>query len=454
MKQIFNPSELADFARYYGFHYDCCDPETLIRDFCIDMERGLSGQSSGMPMLPSHIYLKNSVPPGKKALALDAGGTNLRAAVVSFGTDGKPVVQGLRNAAMPGTTGRLSASQFYDELAGVCAPLLEEYSGIEGVGFCFSYPMETTEDGDAIPFEFTKEVDAPDVAGKPVGKSLRDALARRGVKAPEHITLLNDTTATLLTGLAQIPPNIPSKIEGLSGSCTKQNTGGAVIGFILGTGFNTAYPETVIKKINFESKTSPQIVVCESGNFYNRYQGVLDREFDAATKNPGAYSTEKMSAGAYLGLLSLHILKRAVGEGVLKFKKSTELLAMNRLGTKDLNAFLNNPLSFNGALGDLFSPDETDAISSLVYLESIITERAAVFSAATLAAVIQHTGEGKDQLKPVRIAVDGTTFAIYHFMRESIEAHLRVMLNASSPHFFIMSKVEQASLLGAAVAAL
>jgi hexokinase len=42
----------------------------------------------------------------------------------------------------------------------------------------------------------------------------------------------------------------------------------------------------------------------------------------------------------------------------------------------------------------------------------------------------------------------------YRGMREALEAYLHTLLNSSKPRSFVIAPVEQASLLGAAVAAL
>ena len=201
----FNKNALEDFARYYGIHYDICQSDVIIRDFISDAERGLAGKTSFMPMIPAYIQSSTGVPAGKKALALDAGGTNLRAAIVSFDEAGGVHTEGLTKTFMPGTHGRLGVDAFYDALAAVCEPLLSGGAAIDGIGFCFSYAMEITKDGDGIPQSFSKELDIPEAAGKPVGAYLRRALTKRGIKTPERIVLLNDTTATLLSGTAQIP---------------------------------------------------------------------------------------------------------------------------------------------------------------------------------------------------------------------------------------------------------
>ena len=82
MRPSFDPRLLADFARYYGFHYGVCDSAALVKDLVIEMERGLRGDASTLPMIPSYITPCGSVPAGRTVLALDAGGTNLRAARV------------------------------------------------------------------------------------------------------------------------------------------------------------------------------------------------------------------------------------------------------------------------------------------------------------------------------------------------------------------------------------
>ena len=454
MGYCYNPDELSDFARYYGFHYDNHEPLALVRDILIDMERGLAGEPSSLPMIPSYLQPMSGLPTEKTVLALDAGGTNLRAALVHVDEQGRISAEQTVKTVMPGTFGRVGAGQFFDMIAAAVLPLISAASAIHGIGFTFSYPMDIKSDADGILLAFSKEVDAPDVIGKAIGKGLREALARQSCKYSGHIVLLNDTVATLLSGLAAIPTDG----EDVQTKNAYAYPGGPVIGFILGTGFNTAYPETSIPKIGFGSHDAPQIVVCETGTFNLRYRGELDAEFDSTTKNPGTYSLEKTASGAYLGPLTLHILKQAVKDKLICFKKSDELLAMPHLETRVLNEFIHEPLTAEGPLGSLFSLDESDALAAVQYLISIITERGALFSAAVLAATIERIDAMSPApvrpYAPVRIAVDGTTFLRYKGMRRSLESWLHVMLVKGKPRPYCISPVEQASLHGAAVAAM
>jgi len=445
----FNAEELANFARYYGFHYDGINPHALVKEVLVEMERGLEGVTSSLPMIPSYITPVTDIPSGKTVLALDAGGTNLRTSLVSFNEKGEAAAARTNKTPMPGTKGRLNAEEFFNAIADVTLPLLTD-TKIEGIGFTFSYPMEITTDADGILLSFSKEVDAPDVIGKAVGKGLREALAIKGCKYDGPIVLLNDTVATLLSGVSSISPD--------GEAVRTQNDFGAVpgpvIGFILGTGFNTAYPETNIPKINFNSSSSPQIVVCETGGFDVHHRGQLDKEFDSTTKNPGVFFLEKATAGAYLGPLTLHILKQAIKDKVLQFKKAEELLHMPHLETRFLNEFTHTPLAAQGPLGSLFSPNESDALAIVQYLTSIVTERGALFSAAVLAATVERMSPRYEPYSPVRIAVEGTTYMIYKGMRRSLESYLHQMLYCDKPRPYVISPVEQASLFGAAVAAL
>lgn len=202
MSKSFDPAALSEFARYYGFHYDRIDPAALVEDVLIEMERGLMGPGSSLPMIPAYISPVSKPAPFKTVIALDAGGTNLRAALVKFDENGKAVPADSRKIPMPGTNGPIGADAYFDEIAAVTAPLIEQAGDkVEGIGFCFSYPMEITKEADGILMAFSKEVEAPEVIGKSIGAGLREALKRRKVPVPERIILLNDTVATLLCGL-------------------------------------------------------------------------------------------------------------------------------------------------------------------------------------------------------------------------------------------------------------
>jgi hexokinase len=61
---------------------------------------------------------------------------------------------------------------------------------------------------------------------------------------------------------------------------------------------------------------------------------------------------------------------------------------------------------------------------------------------------------GCDPFNPVRIAVEGTTYLVYQGMRTAMESWLHIMLVKGKLRSYTIAPVEQASLFGAAVAAL
>jgi hexokinase len=252
--------------------------------------------------------------------------------------------------------------------------------------------------------------------------------------------------------LAEIPADGGLALD--KGGPAAAGTAGPTIGFILGTGMNVAYPESRIPKIGFDDAASPQVVVCETGNFRTRYLGRLDEAYDAMLKNPGAYTYEKTMAGAYLGGLVLFMLKQAVSDGVLSVSDPAFFASIAALPTKDVTSFMRAPYSGEGALSTYFAKEDRATVSAATFLCAILIERAALFAAASVAAAIERTGSGYDPLSPVRVAVEGTTFMVVRGLRPAFEAYLHQMLSAKAPRRVVVSPVEQASLYGAAVAAL
>ncbi|MBR2488518.1 MAG: hexokinase, partial [Kiritimatiellae bacterium] len=189
------------------------DRQALTASLLSEMEKGLKGEKSSLLMIPAYVGVDGRIPQGSKAIVLDAGGTNFRGGVVSI----PPKVEEKQNQPMPGTHGHVGEDEFYDAFAKEIKRL-DGKATVEKVGWCFSYPAESTPDLDAKLLRWTKNVDAPEIVGQNVGAEL---LKRTGGKS---IAVVNDTVATLLAAKAT---------EG-------DKTYSSYIGFILGTGTNTA----------------------------------------------------------------------------------------------------------------------------------------------------------------------------------------------------------------------
>jgi len=405
--------------------------QTVVDVFTSEMVNGLNGTKSSLRMIPTYIEADNQFITDMPVVAIDAGGTNFRAAIIKFNSEGKLEISNLINAGMPGLDGEISKKEFFDNIASHVRPLAEK---CERIGFCFSYPTEILPDKDGILLQFCKEVQAPQVVGQLIGKNLLEALGM-----PEKpIVLLNDTVATLLAGKsASFGKNYDS-----------------FIGFILGTGTNTCYIEnnSNIGKNKTLDQSKSQIINVESGNYGKATQNDLDKIFDKTTINPGDYTFEKMMSGGYLGGLCLTALKAASKEGVFAELTASGILSLNDLSSSDINSFVSKKISGRGPLlCCVLNPADDDACIKII--DSIIM-RASKLVAANLAAVILKTGKGKSEDRPILITIEGSAYYKMHNMKTYIEKYLNEYLTGDKKRYIESMEVKQSSLVGAALAAL
>ncbi len=386
------------FLASHKFDIDAIDPEKILRAFRGEMSAGLAGKDSSLKMIPAFVRADGQVPAGAPVVVLDAGGTNLRVTTVSFGTDGAAAVAPFRKTPMPGTKGRLSAAAFFDALADAMEPVLKKAkkpaSGKLDVGFCFSYPATITPELDAVLLHWSKEVDAPAIVGKAVGAGLAKVLKKRGYNV--RFIVLNDTVATLLSGK----------------SAGKGKSYAGYVGFILGTGTNTAYVEKVskigkLRDAGVEVGAKTMIINVESGNFSKVPASDFDDLFDATTKTAGVYRFEKMISGGYLGGVGETTLKLAAKEGVFTADGAAKIARLENLSNMDFDNFAADPAN-GGALTALaLSAADTRAV---VKLAKAIYTRAAKLAAINIAAAALAGTGWRAAKDPVLVDVDGSTY--------------------------------------------
>jgi hexokinase len=405
--------------------------QLIVDLFNTDMLNGLDGKESTLRMIPTYIEAENQFLTGVPVVAVDAGGTNFRTALVKFNTKGKLEISNMMNARMPGLEGEISKAEFFKIIAGYVKPNAELS---DRIGFCFSYPTEILPDKDGILLQFCKEVQAPEVVGELIGKNLLEALGME----EKQIVLLNDTVATLLAGK----------------SASFGRDYDSFIGYILGTGTNTCYIESnrnILKLKNLDASKS-QIINIESGAFGKVPQTDIDIAFDKTTVNPGDYKFEKMFAGGYFGGLCLTVLKAAGREGVFTADATSGIMSVNELSSEEVNKYVANPKSAHGPLSGCMMT-RTDEENCKEIIECLI-DRSAKLVAANMAAVILKTNKGQSAEKPILITIEGTTFYKMHNLRSSFEKYLKEYLKEEKQRYYEFTEVQQSSLVGAALAAL
>ena len=428
---IQHTSNVEKFLKEHKMRADDLNIQALVDEFTSDMIKGLNGKASSLRMIPTYIEADNQFLTDVPVVAIDAGGTNFRTAVVKFNSNGKLEISDLMNAGMPGLDGEISKNEFFRIMAGY-VKLNAEKS--ERIGFCFSYPTEILPNKDGILLQFCKEVQAPGVVGQLIGKNLLEALGM----AEKQIVLLNDTVATLLAGKsASFGKNYDS-----------------FIGYILGTGTNACYIEknsNILKEHDLDQSKN-QIINIESGNYGKAPQTDLDVIFDQTTVNPGEYKFEKMISGGYLGGLCLVTLKAAAKEGLFSEETAVSILALNDLSSEEANRFISNSISGSGLLNERIKI-KTDNETARMIIESLIS-RAAKLVAGNLAAVILKTEKGKLPDRPILITVEGSIYYKLHNMQPQIAKYLTEYLTGDRKRYIEFMEVKQSSLVGAALAAL
>lgn len=422
-------TKATDFLKSHKMTADNVNMKAMVGSFLNEMDKGLAGEESSLLMLPTYIEADGEVKANEPVIAIDAGGTNFRAAKVYFNDKLQLVTENIQKAKMPGVDKELSKNEFFDTFANY----LKDYKTVsDKVGFCFSYPAEILPNKDGKLLEWSKEVKAPEVIGNLVGQELLAALG-----TPEkQLVLMNDTVSTLLAGKA-------------ARAVKAYDT---YIGFILGTGTNTSYIETnkKITKTDGLDMECSQIINIESGAFNILPRTDIDIAFDNTTGSPGSYPFEKMISGGYLGGLCTLALKTAASEGV--FQDASAFEKLNELTTEEINKYVHGIEDAKSVLPGVFT-HESDKLLAAEIINGLI-ERAAKLVAANIASVILKSGKAKSHEKPVLMTIEGTTFYKLHKFQTMFEEFLQDFLSGENKRYYEIVEVENSSLLGAAIAAI
>lgn len=400
--------------------------------FFSEMEKGLSGEDSSLRMIPTYAKSPDTLIKNEDVIVMDAGGTNFRTCLLHFDDNGKPVITDFKKVAMPGVKKEVSAKEFYS----IFADNIERFMGRSNrLGFCFSYAAEITKDHDGIPLMFSKEIKAPETLGRPLGKEILAVLSSRGYDVSKmKVSVVNDTVATLLAAKSE---------------CCIDASG--YVGFILGTGTNTAYIEnnSNIKKLKLEEGS--QIINTESGCLRLELTD-LDKLFMETTADPNSYHMEKKISGAYIGAFSFFVLKKAVEEGVFSPLFASSIKNLNELTTTDVGYFINSPSDKNTTLGKL-NMSEEDNRALYMILKTIII-RASKLTALNLTCAVLKGVKKSSPEHPVVINADGTTFYKLPYLEAYTRYYLDKLLEKENHAFYKIINIDSSPIIGAAISAL
>lgn len=421
------------FIEKHGLSAKSVNTDEILTLFRGEMKKGLKGDSS-LAMIATYVSTDADVKAGESVIVLDAGGTNFRTCLVTFDENKNPVISDFQKTGMPGVKEEVSAKEFFAILADNVERLIDKS---DKIGFCFSYAAEILENHDGIPLLFSKEIKAPEVIGMPLGENLLKELKSRGYNVDnKKVSIVNDTVATLLAAKAAYPENASG-----------------YIGFILGTGTNTAYAEKTcnITKIN-KSGEDRQIINVESGCLKISL-GDLDDAFMATTKDPNSYHLEKKISGAYLGGFAALVIDKAIEEGILSADFAKKYAEIERINTTRMSHYLEMPHNTEYDLVRCVEGNEADASALYEIIKNVI-ERAAKLTAINLTAAVLESGAGTEPRYPVVINADGTTFYKTEFLEFYTRLYLDEILAKANKRYFKIVNMDNSPTIGAAIAGL
>lgn len=367
--------------------------------------------ASSLYMEPCYVDLPTGRERGR-AVTLDFGGTNARAALVELAADGCHVRGEVRRPLrVPGAydvTRAETAGALFDFLADLVREALARGGARPGeplpLGHTFSFGTRQRRLGDARLIVWSKEIAVPGVEGAYVNAQLRAALVRAGLANVRPTAILNDTAAVLLAAAFRAP--------------------GTAIAAIYATGFNSCYLET------FGGRRPPMVYNIESGSFRHFPQNLYDRQIDAASAKPGAQRLEKMISGRYLGELLTRVLREGLHDAALP-PLTAEMVGEAAQGT----------------LAALPGGRPLPSAASLI-------RRSARLAAMTLAAVLRHraAADRQSRIAPQTLAVDGAVFAHMPGVAATMQETLALLLGAETAQGLSLRLVRDASGRGAAIA--
>lgn len=420
-----------DFLRRHGMAVSGLDPVKDCRKFQDEMDRGLRGEGSSLMMLPAYLSLEHELPQHGRAVAMDAGGTNFRIALVDL-DEGQVRLGEQTVFPMPGSRERITKEQFLD----ILARQLDRHPAGSRIGFCFSFPAEITPDLDGVVILFDKEVKVDGGAGMHLCRDLAVHMSGLGMTPPESGAVINDTVAALLGGYLTLDRN---QYDGW-------------IGFILGTGLNCCYSEDARRITKLADAPAASMVInMESGGYSGFPQGDYDKALDEGSDDPGCHRFEKMVSGAYLGPLTLLTLKGAAEEDLFSPACAKAVAELDSLPLYQVSAYLDeaDPVG----LPEQLAMNEADraVLDALLYG---LLDRAAEVVAISLTAVIVEGDMGKTAQRPAAIVTEGSTFHKFRCYRERIEAAMDRLCTNQNGRYWSFVSTGEANLYGAAAAAL
>ena len=414
---------LGDFLLRHRLCASAFDWDAQLGRFMREMEQVRAGAAGSLKMIPFEPAIGELPDRPVSVTAIDIGGTNVRSAVLTLDRSGVLDIARGPSFRTPGIGRRTSVRDFFRVVASGVA----EQLATDRIGICFSLAADPLPDGDAVVTAGAKQLDIPDLLGSRVGASFRAAAGALGLPCGQRITVVNDTLAAALGG----------RLAAARGRY------GGFIGFIYGTGTNTAYREP-----------DGPIINVESGAYCGFPTGDIDDRYDGGHIDPGCDRFEKMVSGGYQGGLMSLVLETAEAEGLLSRgfpQRLSGALAGRVLDSADISAFGADPAGGGPIAGACASDADRSAVAAIC---DAMTGRSALLCSVTITAALLRAKIGATPSAPAFITAEGSTYLRQVGFREALEACMAHHAAARFGLRYEFHHVPDAVIKGTAIAAL
>lgn len=277
-----------------SFEINQDEQENIIKNFHIEMTKGLTEARSSLKMIPSFAEPPTGYENGNY-LVIDFGGSNLRLMQINLGE--KATVLKKEEVIIEEKIKTGTKDELFDYITNFLHDFIKKNNldnpeQEQKLGFTFSFPVRKESITSGKLLKWTKGYDIKGIKGKDVVKLLNISMEKIGIKNVKIVALLNDAVGTLAYG--------------------KYTHKDCDTGVILGTGTNAAYIEDTSKitkqNISLTSISKRMMINTEWGNFNKLRRTGYDRKLDEMSENPGKYKLEKMISAKYIAELTKIII--------------------------------------------------------------------------------------------------------------------------------------------------
>jgi hexokinase len=396
------------------------DISSTYKTHLLDGLKRPSGSSSSLAMFDTRLSPVENLTPGKTALVVEFGGTNIRGSLVCTDSEGKvEIVKDYQNQPVYAqkewsTRCFENREKFYDEAVVALKDLIATYKP-DAISVIFSFPGSAaeTENGsvDVSPDPLTKNFTVGGIETETVWNSFIQACQRNKIEIGDiPYAVLNDTPAVLLSGSAKI-------------------------GGVVGTGFNLAV------LIDDE-----QIFNTESGSFSGVPVTLLSEYIDRKSDKPGKGLAEKQISGMYL--------KESMKQ-IIAFLKSKYLLD-DSISENIGDAFITDELTVNKTKEFMQSGIDSVSKAILETAAARLRYRSAQIVGAMIGTLADTFISGNG---PIYVPIEGSVFKYIPGYKEIVEETASIYAGIDSEQQgqtrkVICEHIDHAGILGAAKASL